>query len=164
MLANIIIVFFLIGIFCIICYVPAVFAKSIYKMDHGELTPAEKVISKIPILNTIVAEHTYTGKISFMMLADIFFVFTFLLRYFTKESLAGTITAKLTILLLIISVLAIWVANSYVVFIILHDNDAKSLSGCIVSSIFFTLGQYYIATEMEADLAAIAKNRETFGW
>lgn len=160
---SIFITFLLIGICCILFYVPAKFAKSMVKMDHSDLSMLEKVLTKIPVFNVVLAEYEYTGKLSINLVADIVFAIMFAVRYITMMNMGGTMIAKVSIILFIASILFLYFANAYIVFIILHDSDAKPMSGCIFFSIMFTLGQYYIATEMEADIAAIAKNKETFG-
>lgn len=157
------IAFLIIGLICIFFYVPAVFSTSIAKMQYDNLSLKEILLTKIPVVNVIFAEFLYTGKAIFSISSDILFIITFTLRYFVKDLAPGTSISTLTIILFLVSVIAVWAANSYLVFIIIHDADIKSLTFCILSAVFFTIGQHYISTYMVTEIKNLEKNKETFG-
>ena len=141
--------FLIIGLVCVLIYVPATFSTSVAKMQYDTLDIKQKILTKIPFASVVYAEQLYTGSVS--------------VRYVVKEVIPGTIISTVTIFLFIAAIIAIWAANAYIVFIIMHDSEVKSLGACIFYAIFFTLGQHYIATYMEAEIKSLEKNKETFG-
>lgn len=155
--------FLIIGLVCVLIYVPATFSNSVTKMQYDTLDIKQKILTKIPFANVVYAEQLYTGSVSVNAIADIFFLGAFALRYVVKEVIPGTIISTVTIFLFIAAIVAIWAANAYIVFIIMHDSEVKNLGACIFYAIFFTLGQHYIATYMEAEIKSLEKNKETFG-
>lgn len=163
MIIQLFVAFLIVGILCILFYVPTVFSRSIMLMQYDKLPLKEQLISFIPAVNVVWAEHIYTGKMSVNMLADIAFVIAWIGRLTARATMRGTIFSTVSTIVLLLSFVALWFANAFLVFIILHDSEVKTTFRCVMYAIFFTLGQHYISVYMQAEIRALEKRRETFG-
>lgn len=163
MVQNILAMGFMLGFFCMMFVTPCIFARGIFKIEYDVLATSDKVISLVPILNVIKAEKLYTGKFSKTGLAAILLVVTFIVRLIIVFTLPSVYTAQLiTIVLFILSIILVYVANVYIVFLVLNDADTMGLFGKIVFSAIFPLGQYYIGTYLPTVMKHFSKEEDTF--
>lgn len=163
MFMSLFVTFLFIGVLCILFYVPATFAASILQMQSNTLSALDSILTKIPVVNIILAEQTYTGKISLNLIADIIFFAALVLKLVARSAARGSAFSSVATIVLLLAILILWFSNAYIIFIIMHDSEVKTVTQCVLYAMFFTLGQHYIAVYMKAAIRALEKRRETFG-
>lgn len=154
---------FFLGLLVMLVYTPMLYAKGIYKMTYAELSTNETILCAIPFINVVKAEKLYTGKVSKVLLATVFFVLMTALRvwavYFDPSNY---ILQTATVILFILSLIVVYFANFYSVFIVLNDAQIGSLFDRILKAVFFPLGQYYIGTYLNTVLDNMQREEQTF--
>lgn len=157
---NIIAAGFLIGILAMMFYTPAKYMQGIIKLSYGDITTGEKIRSFIPIYNLCKAERLYTGRVSIAGISAITLILTLGLRIVTVFLLPSIRGVQIvTVILFLLSILFVYCANVYIVFIVFKDAGVK---GGWWRAILFPIGQYYIGTYLNNVIKHEVEKEETF--
>ena len=154
---------FVVGLFAMFFYTPVKYAMGVFRIAYGDLNRDEKFKCCIPIYNVISAESLYTGKISVIMLATAFCVIATVMRviaiYMDSSNYA---LQTVTVIVFVVSLLFVYIANVYSVFIVLKDAGTGSLVSNLFKAILFPLGQYYIGTYLVTIIKNMRVGESTF--
>lgn len=154
---------FFVGLIAMIFITPAKYAQGIFKLEFGELERLDKIKSWIPLYNVAKSETIYTGHISMVLLGTILFIVSFCLRLVCVFVFSSLMTVQIASITFMFLMLLFWYgANFYTVFIVLKDSGTSSIMGCIMRSMFFPLGQYYIGTYLVTVMKNSAKREAVF--
>ena len=163
MLKSLIVTGFFVGLIAMLFITPARYAQGIFKLEYGELSPADKVKSWIPLYNITKSESLYTGKFSLILVSTIAFLVSLGIRFTCVFLAPSVLPVQLVSILLLFIMLLFWYgSNFYAVFIVLNDSGTASILSCIMRSLFFPLGQYYIGTYLATVMKNYAKKEAVF--
>lgn len=163
MLKSLIVTGFFVGLIAMLFITPARYAQGIFKLEYGELSPADKVKSWIPLYNITKSESLYTGKFSLILVSTIAFLVSLGIRFTCVFLAPSVLPVQLASILLLFIMLLFWYgSNFYAVFIVLNDSGTASILSCIMRSVFFPLGQYYIGTYLATVMKNYAKKEAVF--
>lgn len=163
MFSNLVATAFMLGIFVMVFWTPATFARGIMVLDHEQLTSSEKVLTKIPLLNVIMAEKIYRGKASLVGISTVSLIALLgvrLLCVFMFPSVG--ILQLLTVTLFLLSLAASLITNIVLIWTVLTDTDATSFTTKLLLSVAFPLGQYYVGNFLPTVIKNLGKEEETF--
>lgn len=163
MLKSLIVTGFFVGLIAMIFVTPAKYTQGIFKLEYGELSPADKIKSWIPLYNVTRSESLYTGKFSLILISTIAFFVSFGVRFACVFLAPSVLPVQIaSVLFLFITFLFWYGSNFYAVFIVLNDSGTASILSCIMRSLFFPLGQYYIGTYLATVMKNYAKKEAVF--
>ena len=162
MLSNVVSAAFLLGIFFMMFVTPAVFAKGVFLIDHGELDNSDKVKMWIPIYNVVKAESMYTGRVSFVGIGILVLFITTVIRVLAATFAEAYVVHILTIILFLLGIVFYYAVNVYIVFVVINDSDTKGLLGKVIYSLIFPLGQYFIGNFLPNEMKHLAKEESVF--
>ena len=161
-MAAIVITFFLLGIIAITFYTPYCMAKGIHIMAYSDLTKSEKISCMVPVYNVVKAETLYTGEFNWILTSVCAFAATLLFRFAIIFLQGPKFVQIISVILVVLTMLAVYIANVRLVYIVLKDAEIKSTVGAIVFALILPYGQYYIGTFMPTVIKNLAKQEETF--
>ena len=163
MLKSLVVTGFFVGLIAMLFITPAKYAQGIFKLEYGELSLADKVKSWIPIYNITKSELLYTGKFSLILVSTITFLVSLGIRFACVFLAPSVLPVQLASILLLFIMFLFWYgSNFYAVFIVLNDSGTASILACILRSLFFPLGQYYIGTYLATVMKNYAKKEAVF--
>lgn len=163
MWSNLVAAFFIIGLFVMAFITPAAFAKGIYTIEYETVGIQDRLLCKIPILNICKAEKLYTGKFSVVGISYIILTVSFLLRLVVYNiARTNAVLTLVTVTLVCLAIIFSYIANVYVVFIVIHDAHVKSLASVILYAVIFPIGQYYIGNFLAATIKSFEREEATF--
>lgn len=153
-----------VGVLAMLFYTPVIFSKTIFNLEYGDcLSAKEKRTIMIPVWNVVQAEKLYRGSSSSIGICNIVFVCAIVFRLvcFTMFRSVGILTL-VSVILLLASFFSILLANGIFVFSVLYDAKVNTLSSCVLLSVVFPLGQYYVGTFMNTVIKNMNKEEEVF--
>ncbi len=163
MIANLVIMLFLEGLFFMALITPASMAKGVMKIEYDELTTKEKCLCKIPLFNLYLVEKTYFGKMGIVTYSTVAVIVSATLRISLSLLLASVGVVQLvSFILLSIALVIFLIANMWIVFAILKDSDTMALSKVILMSLIFPFGQYHIGAFLPSAMKNLLKQEATF--
>lgn len=152
----------LVGLFAMLFFTPYTLCKGIHILAYDSIDTKDKLMCMIPVVNIFRGEVLYTGKAPTVGISTVAFFVLFLLRVVEAFAGAGTTIANITIILLVISMLALYVTNFILVFRILKEADVTGFGAIIVFSLLYPIGQYYIGNLLPRVLKNSLKDDQTF--
>lgn len=151
------------GFLTMIFYTPAIMAKGILQLDSDDLSTKDKVLCKIPIVNIAIAEKVYTGRISTIAISTIAVLAMIAIRIAVVFLLPSVFVVQvITVILFLLSLISFFITNMVFVFRVMNDADTRELTGKLLYSIVFPLGQFYIGTYLPTEMKNLAKQEEVF--
>lgn len=136
----------IVGMLFIIFYIPYLLAKGVSQMAYGKKLEAG-ILARcwIPIYNIFYADKTYFGKVSYASYGFICMVVCTVLRvaqwYFMYDN---AILARVFIILFYTSIVGWYVTNCVTSYMIMHESRVLNVGKCILFSIIFPFGYFYI--------------------
>ena len=138
---------FTIGIFFIIFYTPYCLAYGVKKIAYGKknVTAKDWYLAMIPIVNNIIADKVYFGKI-WMNSFGVFALAIFPIRLLTNMTpIAQNHGFNLFMVIMMILCTLFWYgSNVYTSFVIMYDSQVMGKVKAILYSIIFPIGYWYI--------------------
>lgn len=155
--------YFIVGVLCMMFVTPVYYAKGVAKMIYGDEAGSYKVRCMIPVYNVIWAESTYTGSISFVGLSFLITVISLVVRLVAVFVFTYNSGLQIfTVVLFLASLILVYIANFYCVFILLHDTGALTMARQIIYSLFPPVGQWYVGSVLPTIVSKMEREEETF--
>ena len=151
------------GIFGILFVIPYQYTKGIATMRYGSRLGKDVLISLIPGVNVIYAEHLYFGKFSGVFYTTLVFIGSIILRVigiFAFEH--GSVGAFVTVILLLLALTANCCARMINVWRILMDADCVYGAALVVYTFIFPIGELYIGGQLPKTINRNIKEEDTF--
>ncbi len=163
MISSLIATAFICGILAMVFWTPATFARGIFTMEYAELSGREKVVTKIPVVNVIMAEHIYTGRISMVGIGTAAVIVMFCVRFLCVFLFPSAYVLQLvTVVLFLVSVVGFMLTNMILIWMVLTDTDVTSFFTKVALAVVFPLGQYYVGNFLPTVIKNMGKEEETF--
>lgn len=161
---NFVLAFAAIGILALVFYTPKKLYEGVMLMQYGAVPGEERFKAWIPVYNVVKAESLYKGgRHCFILPSYIAVVLTVLVRILTVVAGVEGLTPELIeAVLVLVAILAAYVANATLVWSILHDAGCVSVGLQIVYTLIYPIGQDYIGKFLPANVASIVKKDRTF--
>lgn len=152
----------IVGLIAIMFWTPALMAMGVSKFE-GDLTPGERLICCIPLVNVIRAEYKYYGKLHMVSITSVSFAIVAVARIFIWWNFYDNV------MLGTISVVAFWISlalwligNMVFVYNVIHDADALRGGKLILFSVAFPFGQYYVGQYLANVVRHMQAKEDTF--
>lgn len=153
---------FIVGILAMIFFTPYKMAVGIKKMS-GKVSISERLLCAIPIVNIIIAEKEYLGKIGLCAIGTVTCVITTVFRIFQWYYMYDNVTMGL------VGMIAFWagllffiISNMVLTYTIINDAGAVRGLKLILLTIGFPFGQYYIGAALPNVVRNIKNEEATF--
>ena len=153
----------LIGVLAMIFWTPYMMAIGIAKLNQEDVTWGLRFKCFIPVYNIIKAEVDYYGKMKWLSIATLAFLFSCVAKVFTWLFVHSNVTVNLitTLLVMILFVFQL-IMNMVFVYIVIHESDALPPIKTIVFAIAYPIGQYYIGSYVATVVKNNRNREETF--
>ena len=163
MFLSLIFICFLVGLICMMFITPIQFAKGIRMIVYDEIPEEDRLSCYIPFYNIVSAEKLYTGRTSKVLIASCILLLSFLFRLLVLFFLYSSVVIQVaSVILLVSSVVLCYLANAYIVFLVLHDSDTIGIIRQLLYAVVFPMGQNYIGVYLPAAIYAMRNREEAF--
>lgn len=164
MLRQIVFASVTIGLFYMMFITPVYFSLGVVRMEYGDMfSMSDRIKCMIPIFNIMFAERLYTGKISKVFVSTIMFIVLTALRFVVVFMFPSNyILNVVTIVLFLLSLVLMYIANIYAVFIVINDAGVMSLPAVLIRSFIYPLGQWYIGSYLVTVIKNYKKGNNVF--
>lgn len=161
-MSNLVLSGLIVGVLVLIFFTPHLFAKGVATLAHDD-SAGTKVITWIPIVNTIWAEKTYLGKIGFHCIATIFEIIAVVARVVQWRYAYNNVTLGLICMgAFWVGLLLFAVSNCILVYTVIHDSRAMTGFKLILFTIAYPFGQYYIGAYLVNVIKHMQDKEATF--
>lgn len=161
-MSNFVLSGLIVGIIVLIFFTPHLLAKGVASLANED-SMGVKVITWIPVVNTIWAEKTYLGKVGFHCIATIFEIVAVVARVIQWRYAYANITLGLICMgAFWLGLLLFVISNCILVYTIIHDAQAMTGFKLILFTIAYPFGQYYIGAYLANVIRHMQEKEETF--